>query len=183
MENMKSPLRSLESGLWGPDGVAPARYLPREEMETDKWALARSLGFGEDSCAHHSSYIYGDVKIGSHVWVGPFTILDASGGLEIGDFTMICAGAQVYSHDSVRWALSSGKQGWEHGSVRIGHHCYIGAGAIVTRGVTIGDYCVVGAGSVVNRDLPAFSLAAGSPCKVIGRVVVEPDGGVRFARA
>ena len=34
-------------------------------------------------------------------------------------------------------------------------------------GVTIGDYSVIGAGSVVTRDIPPYSIAVGSPAKVI----------------
>ena len=34
-------------------------------------------------------------------------------------------------------------------------------------GVTIGDYALIGAGSVVTRDIPAYSIAVGSPAKVI----------------
>ena len=40
-------------------------------------------------------------------------------------------------------------------------------------GVSIGDNCVIGAGSVVNKDIPANSLAAGNPCKVIRQL--EPQ--------
>ena len=40
--------------------------------------------------------------------------------------------------------------------------------------MTIGDGCVIGAGSVVTRDIPANSLAAGSPCRVI-RQITEQD--------
>lgn len=42
------------------------------------------------------------------------------------------------------------------------------------RGVTIGEGCVIGAGSVVTKDIPANSLAAGNPCKVI-REINEKD--------
>lgn len=38
---------------------------------------------------------------------------------------------------------------------------------VVLPGVTIGDNCVIGAGSVVVRDIPAGSMAAGNPCRVI----------------
>jgi acetyltransferase-like isoleucine patch superfamily enzyme len=44
---------------------------------------------------------------------------------------------------------------------------------VVTSGVTIGERCVIGANSVVTRDLPAFSIAAGAPAKVIRRVEHE----------
>ena len=54
--------------------------------------------------------------------------------------------------------------------VNIGNDCWIGAGAIICPGVTIGDGCVIGAGSVVTRDIPANSLAAGNPCRVIREI-------------
>lgn len=57
--------------------------------------------------------------------------------------------------------------------ITIGNNVWIGAGVSVLPGVTIGDNCVIGAGSVVNRDIPAWSLAAGNPCRVIR--VIEPE--------
>ena len=45
---------------------------------------------------------------------------------------------------------------------------------MITGGVTIGEGCVIGAGSVVTKDIPANSLAAGNPCKVI-REINEKD--------
>ena len=58
--------------------------------------------------------------------------------------------------------------------VRIGNDCWLAAGVTVCPGVTIGDNCVIGAGSVVTRDVPANSLAAGVPCRVI-RPLSETD--------
>lgn len=58
--------------------------------------------------------------------------------------------------------------------VSIGDDVWFGAGVTVCGGVTIGDGCVIGAGSVVTRDIPANSLAAGVPCKVI-RTITEAD--------
>ena len=51
--------------------------------------------------------------------------------------------------------------------IRIGNNVWIGALVSVLPGVTIGDNCVIGAGSVVNKDIPANSMAAGNPCRVI----------------
>ncbi len=58
--------------------------------------------------------------------------------------------------------------------VTIGNDVWVSAGVTICGGVTIGDGCVIGAGSVVTRDIPANSLAAGSPCKVI-RPITEAD--------
>ena len=54
--------------------------------------------------------------------------------------------------------------------VRIGDRVWIGANAIVLRGVSIGDDVVVGAGSVVSRDLPSRCLAVGSPAQPVKEI-------------
>lgn len=45
--------------------------------------------------------------------------------------------------------------------------CQIGMGSIIMPGVTIGEGAIIGARSVVTKDIPAWTIAAGSPCKVI----------------
>lgn len=52
----------------------------------------------------------------------------------------------------------------------IGDGAWIGVGAIVLPGVTIGTKSVVGAGSVVTKDVPAYTVVAGNPAKIIGRI-------------
>ena len=58
--------------------------------------------------------------------------------------------------------------------VTIGNDCWFGAGVTVCPGVTVGDNYVIGAGSVVTKDIPANSIAAGVPCKVI-RTLSDAD--------
>ena len=58
--------------------------------------------------------------------------------------------------------------------VTIGSNIWFGANVVVCSGVTIGDNCVIGAGSVVTKDIPANSIAAGVPCRVI-REITEAD--------
>lgn len=57
--------------------------------------------------------------------------------------------------------------------VTIGNDCWIASNVVICGGVTIGDNCVIGAGSVVTRDIPANSLAAGNPCRVIRRIAEQ----------
>ncbi|GAC1438783.1 MAG: hypothetical protein NVSMB51_15330 [Solirubrobacteraceae bacterium] len=59
------------------------------------------------------------------------------------------------------------------GPTRLGDNCWLGANVVVTSGVSIGERCVIGANSVVTRDVPAFSIAAGVPARVIGPVGVS----------
>lgn len=44
---------------------------------------------------------------------------------------------------------------------------YLAFGALVLPGVTIGDYCIIGAGAVVTKDVPAGSVVAGNPARVL----------------
>lgn len=51
--------------------------------------------------------------------------------------------------------------------VNIGNHVWIGAKAMIMKGVTIGDGAIIAAGAVVTKDVPARCLVAGVPAKVI----------------
>ena len=156
------------------------RDLPFEEMLFDRWERAKSLGFGEGSSIYHNSYVYGDVKVGSNTWIGPYTLLDGSGGLEIGDYCSISAGVHIYTHDTVKWALSGGKAEYERASVRIGNCCYIGPQTVISKGVKIGNHCLIGANSLVTSDLDDYSIAVGSPCQIIGKIKFNENGEVDF---
>lgn len=54
--------------------------------------------------------------------------------------------------------------------VRIGDNVFIGARAMVLKGVQIGAGSVVGAGAVVSRDVPAGVVVAGNPARIVGRL-------------
>ncbi|MBA3263828.1 MAG: acyltransferase, partial [Thermoleophilaceae bacterium] len=60
------------------------------------------------------------------------------------------------------------------GPTRVESNVWCGANVVVTGGVTIGERCVIGANSVVTRDIPAFSVAAGIPARVL-RPIDYPD--------
>ncbi len=149
------------------------RDLPVEEILFDRWERAKELGFGEKTSIYHNSYVYGKVKVGKNTWIGPFTILDGTGGISIGDNCSISSGVQIYSHNSVKWAVSNGKEKYELKPVKIGNFCFIGPGSIIRNGVTIGKHSVVGALSFVNKDIKPFSIVAGNPARVIGKVSFE----------
>lgn len=157
------------------------RDLPLEELLGDRWERARSLGFGDGTSIYQNSYVYGDVKVGANSWIGPFTLLDGTGGLTIGSFCSISSGVQIYTHDSVRWAVSLGNAGTERAPVTIGDGCYIGSQSVIAKGVTIGERSIIGACSFVDRDIPPYSIALGAPCRRRGSVVVDGDGNVSWS--
>ena len=143
------------------------RVLPLNELLTDRWEKATYLGFGKGTSIYDSSLVIGNVTVGEKTWIGPFTVLDGSGGLAIGNNCSISAGVQIYSHDSVQWAVSGGTIPYEYSMTKIGNNCYIGPNTIIIKGVNIGDNVIVGANSFVNRNLEDNKKYAGNPVKEI----------------
>jgi acetyltransferase-like isoleucine patch superfamily enzyme len=157
------------------------RDFPLDEMLFDRWERAQSLGFGDKASIYHNSYVYGDVRVGEHTWIGPYTLLDGSGGgIQIGNYCNVSAGVQIYTHHTVEWALTGGKATYQHAPVEIGDCTYIGPQTVISKGVKIGDHCVIGAGSLVNQDIPPYTIAFGTPCRPQGRVVVHDDNRVEL---
>lgn len=180
MDDLQAQLLELQTRLSSETRGRWQRSLPFTEMLFDRWKRAAELGFGEGASIYQESYVFGDVKVGDKTWVGPFTMLDGSGGLRIGKNCSISTGVQIYTHDTVAWAVSGGRQSTAKAPVSIGNCCYIGSQTVIAKGVTIGDHCVIGACSFVNRDIPPFSVAVGVPCRVIGRVIIDAEGAVKL---
>ncbi len=145
------------------------------DIFVDRWERARKLGFGDKTSIYDSSLVIGDVKMGSNCWVGPYTILDGSGSLRVGDFCTISAGVHIYTHDNVKSTLSAGKFPIEKNPVTIGKNTYIAPNVIISKGVNIGQCCVVATGSFVNKSFKDFSIIAGVPAKQIGIVKIKNE--------
>ena len=79
-------------------------------------------------------------------------------GIHVDAYSYIAFDARILTHDMVR-NLST--------DTRIGKNCFIGGRSVILPGVVIGDSCVVGAGSVVTRSVPAHSIVAGNPARII----------------
>lgn len=141
------------------------RSLPFADYIVDRWQKAQVLGFGEGSSIYDSALVLGNVSVGKNTWISPFTVLDGSGGLQIGDNCSISAGVQIYTHDTVEWAISGGVAKPERAATRIGNCCYIGPNTIISKGVVVGDDCIIGANSFVNRDIPSGMKAWGNPAR------------------
>lgn len=143
------------------------RVIPFGDYFSDRWEKATYLGFGKGSSIYDSSLVLGNVSVGENTWIGPFTILDGSGGLKIGSNCSISSGVQIYSHDSIKWAVSGGQEKYEYAQTEIGDNCYIGPNVIISKGVKLGNQCIVGANSFVNASFPAGKKIAGNPAKLI----------------
>lgn len=113
------------------------------------------------------------VTLGDDVWLNRNVMVAAENEVTIGDHVMFANGCFIgdASHRFNDPTIPITWQGFtSKGPVRIGSNVWLGVNVVVTSGVTIGDHCVVGANSVVTSDLPAKTIAAGSPAKVIREV-------------
>lgn len=115
------------------------------------------------------AWIIGEPAIGDDVWIGAFTVIDASGGLEIGLGCDVSSGVQIYTHSTVARCVTDRASPIARAATSIGRNVHIGANAIVLMGTTIGDYSIVAAGAVVREftEAPPYSLIVGVPARVI----------------
>jgi acetyltransferase-like isoleucine patch superfamily enzyme len=122
---------------------------------------------------HPWAWIVGDPEIGEGTWIGPFCLIDGSGGLRIGAGCDIASGTHIYSHSTHRRCVTGRAVATDRASVTIGDRTFIGANSVVLMGVIIGSGCVIGAGSVVTTDVPDGHWAAGVPARIHGTVDAE----------
>lgn len=89
----------------------------------------------------------------------------------IGDNTTVSFDTVFVTHDAatrvIRHLPDGDPETVVYGPITVGNNCFIGCRSIILPNVTIGDNSIIGAGSLVNRDIPANSVAAGNPCRVI----------------
>ena len=120
------------------------------------------------------------LTLGADTVVGRHTLLDARGGIELGQSVNVSSYARLMS---AKHRIDS--PGFEavFEPIRVGDRAWIALGATVLGGVTIGEGAVVAAGAVVTRDVPAFTVVGGVPAEPIGsrredldyRLAYRPD--------
>jgi acetyltransferase-like isoleucine patch superfamily enzyme len=110
------------------------------------------------------------LSIGAGVYVNRYTMFDACLKVEVGDKTMIGPHCYITDHDhGVDSDRPIAEQPLRSAPVSIGRDCWIGAGAVILKGVTVGDGAIVAAGAVVTKNVSAGEIVAGVPAKSIGR--------------
>ena len=131
------------------------------------------VSIGPRTAIRPSSYYGGEAGLGLVVGdrssFATDCFIGCSGEVTIGNDVLFGPGVRVYSENHVfsDTEATIRSQGVERSFVRIGDDCWIGSGTTIAAGVTIGTGVVIGAGSVVTRDIPDYSIAVGSPARVI----------------
>jgi acetyltransferase-like isoleucine patch superfamily enzyme len=129
----------------------------------------------------------GEIKIGGWCYVGEGTRIWSAASIVLGNRVLISHNANIFDslthplgaaarHRQIREIFTRGhprEVSLDESPVRIGDDAWIGAGAMVLRGVSVGEGGVVAAGAVVTKDVPAFSIVAGNPAVLIREI--PPD--------
>jgi acetyltransferase-like isoleucine patch superfamily enzyme len=111
-------------------------------------------------------FIYRDIEIGDNVLIGRYCIIhhcDLGSDVLIGERCTFLSGSRQHHH--ARTDIPMTAQGGAKKRITIGSDCWIGSHSVITDDVADGS--IVGAGSVVTRPLPAYSVAVGSPARVV----------------
>lgn len=162
-------------------------FLIRQDVPTDE----KRLVIGKD-CIIGGQFIFesskGKITIGNHSFIGSSTFISRS-SITVGNNVTIAWGSTIYDHDShsldymerrkdiddelaelrskqnmiahKNWDVVNSKP------IKICDDAWIGMNSIILKGVTIGEGAIVGAGSVVTKDVPAWTVVAGNPAKVV----------------
>ena len=131
---------------------------------------------GASSFVHSHADVIGDVVIGENCWIGPgVRIRGDTEQIVIGDGTSIQDNCVIHTRDGMGLTVGSDVT---VGHCAVLHSCTIedkaivGMGAIVTDGAVVGSGAIVAEGAVVKArlEVPANSIVAGVPAKVVGEV-------------
>jgi len=111
-----------------------------------------------------------NIYLGDHVFLNVLcTILD-SNEVRIGNHVMIGPSVQIYTAAHLLQAEPRNRGLEVAKPIVVEDNVWIGGGAILLPGVSIGRNAVVGAGAVVSRTVPANTVVAGNPARVIREI-------------
>ncbi len=112
------------------------------------------IEIGEDCLINHNNVLQAGKEIG-HIRIGNYVHTGAN--------VMMFA----FNHCIDSISIPSKLQDYYDADINIEDDVWIGAGTVIVAGVTIGKGSVIGSNSVVTQDIPPYSIAVGSPAKVI----------------
>jgi O-antigen/teichoic acid export membrane protein/acetyltransferase-like isoleucine patch superfamily enzyme len=171
----------------------PGRAVALESMRAfiNRWrrrlahALLHRRVFGErgapstriapSTCIEHEERL----QLADHVYIGPFNVIEASGGVRLGEGVQITSFCSLTTHSSqaAQRLLGSAYAGWpgekpamKRAPIVIGPYCFIGPHSLIEAGAVLGKGVLVCAYSQVRGTVPDFAIVAGQPAVVVGDV-------------
>jgi len=139
-------------------------------IELGRWSW---LGHGTKLRCHE-----GVISIGAKTVLGQECTISAYQHVSIGRECVIADRAMLidFDHGVTEVDRPIRLQGIYKRDTRVGNNVWIGYGACILRGVNIGDNAIVGTNAVVTKDVPAGSIAAGAPAKVLREIEFRDSG-------
>jgi len=162
--------------------------VPRQDLALiigDRCILQNQFCFESDG---------GKVTVGDGVFINCGTRIISRASIDIGDSVTIAWGCTIYDHNShsisyldriadqnqqlidfPRGSLVANKD-WtkvQAAPIHICDYAWLGFDVVVLKGVTIGEGAIVGARAVVTQDVPAWTIAAGNPARVVKEIPCE----------
>ncbi len=92
--------------------------------------------------------------------------------ISFGNNVHVASGVLFVNHDVTGYMfgnMDERRYRLRYGEIQIKDNVFIGSNSMILYDVTIGNNVIIGAGSLVNRDIPDGVVAAGVPCKIIGK--------------
>jgi len=107
--------------------------------------------------------------IGKYSYISSNCFIGCQKNIKIGSYVMIGSGTHIndssYKYEKIDIPIK--EQGSKTSPIVIGNDVWIGANCVILSGVSIGNHTIIGAGSVVTKNIPSYSIAVGSPAKII----------------
>lgn len=158
----------------------------RAAVVADLNRVADDVVLGEGASVVAFVNLYG-CRIGDDTKVGPFVEIQAGATIgarcKVSSHTFICEGVTVedevfighhvcFTNDRLPRATTEGGRvqtpdDWHVLPTRVCRRASIGSGAVILPGVVIGEEALIGAGAVVTHDVPARTVVAGVPARVL----------------
>jgi acetyltransferase-like isoleucine patch superfamily enzyme len=112
------------------------------------------------------------IIIGSHTFLGHNCTLNVGAEIYIGEYCLIAGGVRIADFDGHPIVAAERRAHLptppdQIRPIRIGDDVWIGAGAIILKGVSIGDRSIIGAGAVVSKNVPSDTVVAGNPARIV----------------
>lgn len=144
-----------------------------EDVNVDISSTINNVKIGDSCKISKNCSIYGSKKelliIGNDCYIGMNTIINGfSSQVTIGNNVSIAQNVNIMSDSGPNMSeILQKKYPIEKKEIKIGNHCWIGAGAILLPGTILADYSIVGANSIVKGIFPKGAVIAGSLAKII----------------
>lgn len=153
-------------------GVTIGDYVEIDALSREGLQFGDNVKIGNYSiirCSGSLKELGKGIKIGDNFGCGDFCFFGAAGGIQIGNDVIMGQNIRFHSenHYFDRTDILIRHQGVFQKGIIIEDDCWVGAGTVFLDGVKVGKGSVIGANTLVNKDIPPYSVAVGSPVRII----------------